>query len=101
MLRPAGAVADCTQVVVRALWASEAVASLNLQATAVADTGKGWSIRVVQVVQHHCTAVLRSPDGVKLVVVALTQRQESLQTQTQIPILSQSLASLDMRNAAI
>ena len=30
-------------------------------------------------VQHHGTAVLGSPDGVKLVVVALAQRQERLQ----------------------
>ncbi len=30
-------------------------------------------------VEHHGTAVLGSPDGVKLVVVALAQRQERLQ----------------------
>jgi len=33
----------------------------------------------VQMIQHHGTAVLGSPDGVKLVVVALAQRQERLQ----------------------
>ena len=53
--------------------------SLNLQTTGVAGAGKGWSIWVVQMVQHHGTAVLGSPDGVKLVVVALAQRQERLQ----------------------
>lgn len=53
--------------------------SLDLQAAGVADAGKGRGIRVVQVVQHHGTAVLGPPDGVKLVVVALAQRQESLQ----------------------
>lgn len=79
MLRPASLMTGGAQVIVCALWASEAMASLNLQSTTVAHASKGWSIRVVQVVQHHGTAVLGSPDGVKLVVVALTQRQESLQ----------------------
>lgn len=76
-------VALSTQVIVRALWASEAMASLDLQATQVADACKGRGIRVVQVVQHHGTAVLGSPDGVKLVVVALAQRQEGLQAARQ------------------
>lgn len=70
-----------TQVIVCTLWASEAMASLDLQPTQVADACKGWGIRVVQVVQHHCTAVLGPPDGVKLVVVTLAQRQESLQSK--------------------
>lgn len=64
-------VAVRAQIEVCALRASEAMASLNLQATAVADACEGWSIRVMQVVQHHGTAVLGPPDGVKLVVVAL------------------------------
>jgi len=72
-------VAHCTQVIVRALWASEAVASLDLETTGIAGAGKGRGIWVVQMVQHHGTAVLGSPDGVKLVVVALAQRQERLQ----------------------
>ena len=53
--------------------------SLNLQTTAVASASKGWCIWVVQVIQHHGAAVLGPPDGVKLVVIALTQRQERLQ----------------------
>ena len=73
MLAPACVMTLCTQIKVRALWASEAMASLNLQATTIASAGKGWSIWVMQMVQHHSTAVLGSPDGVKLVVVALTQ----------------------------
>lgn len=72
-------VAYCTQVKVRALWASEAMSSLDLVTTGVAGAGKGWGIWVVQMIQHHGTAVLGSPDGVKLVVVALAQRQERLQ----------------------
>ena len=68
-----------TEVIVCALCASEAMASLNLKPTAVACACKGRSIWVVQMVQHHSTAVLGSPDGVKLVVVALAQRQEGLQ----------------------
>lgn len=67
------------QVVVCTLRAPEPMTSLNLEATVVAGAGKGGRIRVVQMVQHHSAAVLGSPDGVKLVVVALAQRQEGLQ----------------------
>ena len=73
VLSPARVVAYSTQVIVCALRASEAMASLDLQPTAVAYACKGWSVRVVQVVQHHGTAVLGPPDGVKLVMVALAQ----------------------------
>ena len=59
------------------------MASLNLQPAQVADACKGWGVRVVQMVQYHCTAVLGPPDGVKLVVVALAQRQEGLQSPSQ------------------
>ena len=62
------------------------MASLNLQAAQVAHTCKGWGVRVVQVIQHHCTAVLGPPDGVKLVVVALAQRQEGLQSTSQAEV---------------
>ena len=68
-----------TQVIVCALHTSEAMACFNLHVAVVASAGEGRSIWVVQVVQHHGTAVLGSPDGVKLVVVALTKRQERLQ----------------------
>ena len=67
------------QVKVCALRASVTMTSLNLQTTAVASASKGWCIWIVQVIQHHGAAVLGPPDGVKLVVVALAQRQECLQ----------------------
>ena len=41
-------------------------------------------------VQHHGAAVLGSPDGVKLVVVALTQGQEGLQAVRQVVVDHQS-----------
>lgn len=80
VLTPARVVTVGTQVVVGALRASKAVPSLDLQLAGVAGAGKGGSVGVMQVVQHHGAAVLGAPDGVELVVVALTQRKESLQT---------------------
>ena len=73
MLTPARVVTVGTQVIVGALRASKAMPSLNLQLAGVAGAGKGRSVWVVQVVQHHGAAVLGTPDGVELVVVALTQ----------------------------
>lgn len=73
MHNQAAVLAVCTQVVVSALHTSEPMACLNLHVAIVASAGKGWSIWVVQVIQYHCTAVLGPPDGVKLVVVALTE----------------------------
>ena len=62
------------QVVVRALCAAIAAASLDLPVALVAGAGEGWGLRVVQVVEHHHAAVLGPPQGVELVVVALAQR---------------------------
>ena len=78
MCAPAGVLAVGAQVKVRALCASVAMPCLYLQATAVAGAGEGWGVWVVQVVQHHGAAVLGPSDGVKLVVIALTQGQKRL-----------------------
>mmetsp|Transcript_28821 Transcript_28821/g.60709 ORF Transcript_28821/g.60709 Transcript_28821/m.60709 type:complete len:459 (-) Transcript_28821:192-1568(-) len=70
--------AQGADIVVRANAAPEPLARLNLPAANVASGGKrrgGW---VVQVVQHHHRRVLRPPEGVKLVVVALAESEESL-----------------------
>ena len=66
------------QVEVRAHRAAVALARLDLLLAVVAGAGEGGGIRVVQVVQHHHAAVLGPPQRVKLVVVALAQRQELL-----------------------
>ena len=52
---------------------------LDLAVAHVAGGGEGGRVGVVQVVQHHHAAVLGAPQRVKLVVVALAQRQERLQ----------------------
>lgn len=77
-----------TQIIVCALHASEAVASFNLHIAVIASAGEGWCIRIVQVIQHHRTAVLGPPDGVKLVVVALAQRQERLHASNSVRLQS-------------
>lgn len=75
-----GVLAVGAHVKVLADRAAEALAGLNLHAAGVAGAGEGGRVRVVQVVQHHHAAVLRAPHAVKLVVVALAQRQERLHT---------------------
>ena len=91
MHNQAAVLAVGTEVEVSALHTSEAMPRLNLHAAVVASAGKGGSIWVVQVVQHHCAAVLGPSDGVKLVVVALTQRQECLQAEQTV---SRNIANL-------
>ena len=75
-----GVLAVGAHVEVLADGAAEALAGLDLHAAGVAGAGEGGRVRIVQVVQHHHAAVLRAPHAVKLVVVALAQRQERLQT---------------------
>ena len=72
-------VAVHAEVIVLALGAAVARAGLDFPLAVVAGARKGGGLRVVQVVQHHHAAVLGPPQGVKLVVVALAQRQERLQ----------------------
>mmetsp|Transcript_16910 Transcript_16910/g.46683 ORF Transcript_16910/g.46683 Transcript_16910/m.46683 type:complete len:427 (-) Transcript_16910:4165-5445(-) len=65
-------------VKVVALVAVPARAWLHVNVTQVAAAGKGGGVGVVGVVQDHHGAVLRAPQCVKLVVVALAQVQEGL-----------------------
>jgi len=55
-----------------------AIASENVCMAICAGWHELGSIRIVQVIQHHHTRVLRSPQLVELVVVALTQVEERL-----------------------
>ncbi len=99
VLAPPCVMAVGTQIIVCALWASEAMASLYFQTTDVASAGKGWSVWVVQMVQHHSTAVLSPPDGVKLIVIPLAQRQERLQALvTTTSCLQDSLRTKQLTN---
>lgn len=74
--------APSADVKVLADGAAPAKAWFNLASTRVAGGNKGRSLRVVYMVQHHHRRVLRPPQGVKLVPVALAKRQELLQTTT-------------------
>lgn len=67
------------QVIVCALSAAIASASLNLPVALVTGAGKGWSLRVVKVVEYHHAAVLGPSKGIKLIVIPLAERQELLQ----------------------
>eukprot|EP00983_Pelagomonas_calceolata_P105323 1159118-Pelagomonas_calceolata.AAC.10 len=68
-------------VKVVALVAVPARAWLHVNVTQVAAAGKGGGVGVVGVVQDHHGAVLRAPQCVKLVVVALAQVQEGLRVR--------------------
>ena len=63
--------------------AAIALAWLDLALAIVASGHKGRLLRVVQVIDHHHAAVLGAPQTVKLIVVALAERQEGLQGDTQ------------------
>lgn len=77
-MHDAAVLALLAQVEVDALRAAVASASLDLPVALVAGAGEGRGLRVVQVVEQHHAAVLGSAQGVKLVVVALAERQELL-----------------------
>ena len=63
--------------------ATVALAWLDLALAVVARGHKGRLLRVVQVVDHHHAAVLGAPQTVKLIVVALAERQEGLRGDRQ------------------
>ena len=67
------------QVIVRAFGTPVAVAWLNFSLTSIASWGKGRSLRIVQMIEDHHATVLGSSEGIKLVVIPLTERKEILQ----------------------
>ena len=68
------------EVEILALCASVPVTRFYLSLAVVAGGGECWRLWVMQVIQHHHAAVLRAPDGVELIVIALAQGQEVLHT---------------------
>lgn len=74
--------APSADVEVLADGAAPAKAWFNFASTGVAGGNEGRSLRVVYMVQHHHRRVLGPPQGVKLVPVALAERQELLQITT-------------------
>lgn len=94
------------QVEVLACSASVAIARLDRCLASIARGSKGRCLWVVQVVEHHHAAMLCAANGVKLVVVALTERQKVLQAthalvQAMIQITSTVLKAAPIPSVAL
>ncbi|GER33599.1 DNA helicase [Striga asiatica] len=75
---PVLAIAGTTHIVIWAGVTAPPLASLYVQVAHSARSHKCWGRGVVKMVQYHHRRVLGSPEGVILVVVALTQAEERL-----------------------
>jgi len=73
-----GGIAGVTQVKVAAFKAPISLPRLDFRLAIVACGGEGRFARIVEMVQNHHGGMSGSPQGVKLIVVALAKTQEQV-----------------------